>query len=443
MNRTLITTWALACALAWAQPAAALTEVAKHDDLTIGVGGRLQAMGFAEQLQADPYRSAGRIYLFLKQSRLELAARKGEVSFYSQLALGGEDVYTSNTNLTLLDMYAAGPLYGLASWRVGQFRVPFGRELMSNGGRLAFLDRSITAPFFTNGRDVGASLQGQVGPASVIAGVFTGGGRDTPQRYLPEILGIPMLVARASVGDVDADPYDLGQHDYQDTDRLRLGAGAGAMFTRDSRVGHSTVLNIKNTFEKSLLLSPGWNPYIGKKDPTTGEPAQGQLFQAGLDGAMRLPVAGGVASGEAELTYGSFGNEYGSLGVFGGRAQAAFYRKPYELALRYAVLFPDARFAATNATAGSPSLGATTAVLPDGAPIHEITPAFTWFLDGERLKLVFDLPVLLNAPIVTEKGIGSYNLVNQPDQTGLLTNPANTSSRQLVVQLRGGLQCAF
>jgi len=213
---------------------------------------------------------------------------------------------------------------------------------MSNGGSLGFLDRSLVSPFFTLGRDVGAALQGRVGPANVIAGVFTGGGRDTPQRYLPEILGIPLLVARAGVGDVDADPFDLSQHAYQDTTQPRYGVAADALFMRDSRVGHSTVLNIKNGFEKSLLLSSGWNPYIAKKD-ASGEPAQGQLFQAGLDGAVRWPLARGVASGEAELTYGSFGNSYGTLGLFGGRAQAAYYQQPYEVALRYAVLFPDAR----------------------------------------------------------------------------------------------------
>jgi hypothetical protein len=429
---------ALTFLLASAAPAAALTEVMRHDDTAVDLGARLQVMGFAEQLQADPYRSAGRLYLFMKQARLEAAAHKGEVDFYSQLALGGEDVYTTNTNLTLLDMYAAGPW-----WRVGQFRVPFGRELMSNGGRLAFLDRSIVSPFFLTGRDVGAALQGRLGPTRAIAGVFTGGGRDTPQRYLPEILGIPLLVARVGLGDVDADAFNLAQHDAAPTDGPRYGVAAGAMFTRDSRVGHSTILNIKNGFEKSLLLSPGWNPYIAKKDPVTGEPAQGQLFQLGLDGAARAPWQGGLASGEAELLYGSFGNEYGALGVFGGRAQLAYARGPFEAALRYAVVVPDARMAATNTTAGSPTQGQTTALVPDGAPIHELTPALTWFLDGDRLKLVFDLPVQLGAPVVTEKGIGSYSLIDQPDQTGLATNPANPLARQLVVQLRGGLQYAF
>ena len=53
------------------------------------------------------------------------------------------------------------------------------------------------------------------------------------------------------------------------------------------------------------------------------------------------------------------------------------------------------------------------------------------------------MPILLNAPIVTEAGIGNYNLVNQADATSYLNTAGSTISRQLVVQLRGGLQYTF
>jgi hypothetical protein len=432
----------------WCTPSLALTDVVNNDQIDLGVGGRLQLMGYGDVLQTDPYRSTGRLYLFLKQSRLELGARHGDYRFYSQLALGGEDVYTSNTNLTLLDMFTTGPLCGLANWRVGQFRVPYGRELMSNGGRMAFNDRSVVSSFFLMGRDVGASLQGNVGPASIIGGLFTGGGRDIPGRYLPEVLGIPLLAARVSIGDVDNDPYDLGQHDNLDTQKTRQGWALSGVFTRDSLVGHSSVLNIKDSFDKSLLLNAGWNPYIGKKDPTTGELSQGQLFQTSVDYAVKTPLLKGIfanstLSGEAELNYGHYGNAFGALGVFGGRVQAGIFRKPFEASLRYALLAPDAGFAATNTTAGSAGLGTTTAITPDGSPIHEITPSFAYLVDGDRLKLTLDFPILLNTPVVTEKGLGSYDLVNQPDQTALVTNAATVLSRQFDFQVRGVLQYAF
>lgn len=425
-----------------AAPGLALTEIYQNGDTAVSLGGRLQLMGFAEQLQSDPHRASGRLYLFQKQSRLEVGVRQGLYDFYSQLALGGEDVFTNNVNLTLLDMFAFGPLVGETNWRLGQFRVPYGRELMSNGGRLAFLDRSLTAPYFQVGRDVGAAIDTKLGAATVVAGLFTGGGRDVPQRYLPEVVGIPLLAARVSVGDVDEDAYNLGQHDYIGTERTRMGAAWSGMFTRDSLVGHSTVLNVKNAFEKSLLLNAGYNPYIGQKDPTTGKVVQGQYWQTGLDYAVKTPFAGGTLAGEAELNYAGFGNQFGNLNVLGGRLQGALQKDAYEVALRYAVLAPDANFAVTNTTAG-PNLGKTTRLFPDGMPIQELTPAFTYFLNGERLKLMIDMPILFNAPIVTESGIGNYNLVNQPDATSYLNAPANTLARQLVFQLRGGVQYSF
>lgn len=436
----LLSTLATAIALGGlAAPAEAQTE----PETEVAVGGRLQMMGLAEWLESEPHRSQGRIYLFMKQSRLDFTARRGDTRFYSQLALGGEDVFTNNVNLTLLDMYAEGPLLGLANWRIGQFRVPYGRELITDAGKMAFWDRSITSPFFLMGRDVGAALSGTVGPATVVGGVFLGGGRDVPQRYLPEVLGIPLLAMRASVGDLDESPYELSQHDALETSETRQALSWSGLFTRDSLVGHSTVLNVKNSFEKSLLLSSAWNPYIGKRDPGLGHAPQGQLFQTALDYAVKTPFAGGTLAGEAEVNYGNFGNSFGSLGVVGARAQAGYYQAPFEAMLRYAVVFPDANFATTNTTAGSPTVGQTTPILPGGTPIQEITPALTYFLQGDQLKLVVDFPILVNAPVVTEQGFGNYNLVNQPDQAALLNNPANAISRQLVFQMRAGLQYAF
>ena len=152
---------------------------------------------------------------------------------------------------------------------------------------------------------------------------------------------------------------------------------------------------------------------------------------------------GGMLSGEAELNYGSFANSFGAVNALGGRLPAAYDCLPFEVALRYAMLVPDTHFAITNTTAGSATLGQTTAVMPDGSPIHELTPAISYFVDGDRLKFTLDFPITFNDPIVTEAGVGSYNLVNQPDQTCLLTSATNTLSRQLVFQVRGGLQYAF
>lgn len=415
------------------------SEVKAAEDPQVKVGGRLYTMGFAEMLEKDPHRSQGRIFLFQKNSRLTVDATMGENRFFSQLALGGEDVYTSNTNLTLLDMYVTGRFFGLADWRVGQFRVPYGRELMGDdSGTVAFNDSSILSPYFMMGRDVGAALSGDLGPVGYVAGVFTGGGRDTPQRYLPQILGAPLTTLRLSVGDADADRFLLAQS-VSSVDRFRQTLSLNGFWMRDSLVGHSNVLSVKNAFEKNLLLSSNYNPYVGKKD-ATGEMVQGEFWQAGVDYVARVPVAGGVLSAEAELLRSGFNNQFGGLYATGGRVQGVMNLNPVEVGLRYAMVVPDANMAVTNA-----SNGKQTKMFADADPIKELTPSISYHVN-KNLKLVVDMPILFNAPIVSENkpvGIGNYNLVNQPDQVTYLNTAGNTIERQFVYQLRGGLQYQF
>src|SRR6185503_10108456 len=76
--------------------------------------------------------------------------------------------------------------------------------------------------------------------------VMTGGGRDIPQRYLPEELGTPMLVTRFGYNDgLDKDIY------------------VNALYIKDSSIGHSTVVNAPAT-DKNLLINGNYNPFIGK-----------------------------------------------------------------------------------------------------------------------------------------------------------------------------------
>lgn len=429
---TLVTTAVLAgmCAPSFAQD---------EDAPKVTVGGRFITGGTAEMLQNDPFRSAGRVWVFQRQSRLTVAAQQGDTKFFSQLALGAEDVYTGNVNLTLLDMYAHGPLMGGVNWRVGQFRNPFGRELMSEGGSLAFNSRSITENWFKLGRDVGAMLEANAGPVNVIGGIMVGGGRDVPERYIPQTLGIPQLTFRATMGDVDTDHFTLSQHDNLDTVDVRQAVGVSAVYTRDTKVGHGLVLTNKHTVDKNLLLSANYNPYIGMK--SAGAAVQGELWQAGVDYAVKAPLGGGTMSGEVEALASGFHNQFGDLSLLGGRGQVALHMNPVEVALRYAMVVPDKNMAVTGTTA--PNVGKTFPIFADAKPIQEITPALSYFVMGDNLKLTVDMPILLDAPVVLENKIGGYNLVNQPDQTSYLTNAANVLERQFVYQLRGSVQYRF
>jgi len=411
-------------------PSLAITEVARTGDWEIGVGGRMNLMGLGE-ISHDTIRDKYKIYLFQKNSRLEFSAKQGDNLFYSQLALGGEDVYTSNTNLTLLDMYTKLPT-PFGNVVAGQFKVPFGGEQLVDGGNLVYNKRSLLELGFQMGRDYGLAWQGSAGPLNATVGVFAGGGRDVPERYIPVKMGVPLMVARVGVGEIGKDLYGLPEpYETQRTmdDDVRSGLYANALYTKNTLVGHGSVLS-QRKFDNTIMLNQAWNPYLAAQPNSPGN----EYWAAGVDYA----IESGPLSAGAEVITSQFSNNLGSLNMTGARAQVGYNVNPFEFSLRYSALLPDSKFAATNATTK-----ATTAITPDGKAIQEIAPGITWFINGHNLKLTADLPIQIDAPVVTENKIGDYNLINQPDQTSYLATGVGTLSRQFVVQGRLGLQYQF
>jgi len=66
-------------------------------------------------------------------------------------------------------------------------------------------------------------------------------------------------------------------------DHVKSGVFVNALWTKDTRIGHSTALNVKFT-DKSILLNPNWNPYIAKTPMSTGT-----WWQLGADAAACAP----------------------------------------------------------------------------------------------------------------------------------------------------------
>ena len=250
-------------------------EVAKGEDFQVNAGLLTQALGFGQKLN-DPYTNDNRMYLFMKEARVRANGNYDDFRFNFEMALGGEDAIAATTGvgLSLLDLSVDIPLHlGNAYVKVGQFKVPYGRERLTYSGYSQFLSRSVMDLGFRVGRDVGVSFNAHPGPFTVIAGVFTGGGRDVPpDHYLPERIGIPQLVARIGVGDVDDNPYELKNDLHPQTTKAAF--FVNGMVTKDSTVGHSTVLNVK-LIDKNILLSSNWNPYIGKAPYSQGTWWQG------------------------------------------------------------------------------------------------------------------------------------------------------------------------
>lgn len=444
----------LAAALLGVPAAASAAEVLKTDNATLELNGRMQMLGFGQRVQ-DPFRADGRVYLFLKQGRLGVSGNVDRLRYGMSLAFGGEDEVkatggvTSGFSLGLLDMYAdvPVPLVQNAYLRVGQFKAPYSRERLTDAGSLLFADRSLQNLAFRVGRDAGIVLHTRAGPLVAGAGVMTGGGRNTPERYLPQRLGIPMVVFRAGLdGGMGEDvfampdgaaPMSAAARAKVDPDTLQGAFFVNALYTRDSQVGHSSVL-AQRAVDIPLLLNKSWNPYLGQ--------SLGELWQVGADAVARAPVGPGVLSGEVEGNYGVFQNQEGDIRVAGGRAQVAYRYQPVELALRYSLLLPDAHFAYRwNAAAtGQPANFQVTAPITGKEALQEIAPAITYTFENFPAKLVADLPIQVNAPVVIEQGVGAYVLSEMPDQISYLGTKAGSSvSRQTVINARLLVQAAF
>jgi hypothetical protein len=418
----------LAAALMTASGVAHGAEVLKTENASMEVGGRLQLLAFAQRLE-DGARNNERLYLFLKQGRLGLSGNVDEWRYKVLLAFGGEDEIKAPSpgiSLGLLDMYVDIPVPVLAKTyvRVGQFKVPYGRERLLDSGSLFFADRSIQNLAFRVGRDVGATVHTQVGPAVAGLGIFTGGGRDIPERYLPQTLGTPMVVLRAGFDgglgeDVFATPMPQAA-----PDKLQLAFFVNGLYVKDSLVGHSTVFNTKAA-EKSLLLNGNWNPYVGQ-----GPTRLGALWQLGADAVVRAPAGPGVVSAEVEGNFGVYQNDYGDLRVAGGRAQVGYQWNPVQLAVRYAFILPDEKFAVGEAP------------ITGRRALQEVTPSLTYQFSGFNAKIIMDLPIQIGAPVIFEENVGSYVLTEQPDQTSLLKKGAPIS-RQDVIAGRMMVQASF
>jgi hypothetical protein len=420
----------LLCGIVLAVPLAARADISvvHTDDSELQIGGMAQGLGLGQEVD-DPYKSHERAYLFLKEARLRTDGHYGDYRFYLELGLGGEDEVVApspGVSLGLLDLSFDIPVLGSKTTyvKVGQFKVPYGREQLTYTGDMQFADISIESLGFDVGRDVGVAVVSHPGPVTLIGGVFTGGGRDIPpDHYLPEKLGVPLVAARAVVGNLDGDPFLLTQTGPR-PDHLRAAFAVNGLYTRDSLVGHSTVLNVK-LVDKSLLLDSNWNPYIAKAPFS-----QGSWWQAGTDAAFRTPAGPVAVSGEIEGDWAGYQNQYGVVHMAGGRTQFAVSRGPFEVAARYAFMVPDKNFTVSGAE------------ITGNEPMHEITPSLTYVIKDEMMKLVLDVPYLVHVPVFNEKGVGSYVGTEFPDESALLAK-GGTVNRQNVVEGRFMFQARF
>lgn len=404
-------------------------NVALSDSSALNTSGYIQLIGVGEHVP-DPVRKPDRLYLFLKQARLRFDGHVGDTKFNLMWAAGGEDISTSNNALGLLDFSFDVPVTNSVMLKVGQFLVPYSRERLTGDATLNFGDRSIQNLGFAWNRDVGAALSVHPGKFVGTVAIMTGGGRDVPQRYLPEKLGSPMVVVRAGYDNgVDEDIYHVKARADR-PDHTVFAFYVNALALKDSPIGHSTVLNVRST-DKNLLINSNWNPFIALKPFD-----QATVWQAGGDAVLRKPMGSGMFTAEAEYNYGSFKNVFGKLNVKGGRVQMGISNGKGGLNLRYAVLKLDPGM---RSTSGLP-------LLPNMKPLQEVTPGASWRY-RPNLQIVVDAPILIDALIFQEHTVGSYVATEQPDQAAVVKNGTTAGTgtviRKTVPQVRLMAQVAF
>jgi hypothetical protein len=435
-----------------------VTLVSK-DKLDLSMYGRGQMLGVYENVP-DHIRDHNRVYLFMKEARLGWTGSYTDLMrFEVELAYGGEDANGSNTDLSLMNFVADIPIRKLgenAVFKIGQFRVPYSREGLGDEGFQNFAERSIANLATYQGRDYGIALMGTKGVWTGTLGTFSSGGRDVPQRYLPEQLGFPEVVARFGYNDgVDEDLYHVAGTD-RDLKRTTKAFMFNGLYEQDTQIGHSTAINAK-TSDKNLLIDPQFNPYINQGGPGQGQSIgtaaslqRGNLWIVGGDAVVRHPLGGGRAvEGEAEANYGGYQNRFGVIHIASARAQGDYQFGPWEVGARYALLSMDkkAGFVSSSATGPSTTAGPIKQSVSEGMgrPIHEITPSITYHFKGHRLKIVADAPIYLNCPIWYDNADGAYAMpdATSVDQGSVLATPGNNTVRRTVVEGRMLFQFQF
>ncbi|MBI3549045.1 MAG: hypothetical protein HY078_08405 [Elusimicrobia bacterium] len=452
--------------------------ILKTDKLSMDLFGRGQMIGVIENVP-DPYRDHNRLYLFMKQARLGVKGAYEDYRYETQLAFGGEDANGSNTDLSLLDFVADIPIRAIGNdtwFKIGQFRVPYSREGLADRGYLDWADRSVSNLGSFQSRDYGMALMATKGVWTGTIGTFSSGGRDVPQRYLPERLGVPYMATRFGYNDgFDDDIYHVVTNRL-DAKRTVKAVMFNAIYMQDTKIGHSTALQSR-TIDKNLLIDTGFNPYInqGGTIPGTagnvglgtiagsGSMARGNMYWLGGDAAIRHPLGGDRSvGGELEANWGGYQNRYGVLHLANFRAQGDYQVKSWGFGVRYGLLSMDKRsgFLSSSATGTGTAAGAAVKQVVNndmGIPIHEVAPSITWHFRGHNIKVVSDLPIYLNCPLWYDRvgniaaatgpaqpvGVYAFPDSTSTTQNSLLATPGNFTARRTVVEARMMFQFQF
>jgi hypothetical protein len=416
-------------------------EVFKNDDLDINVGGRIQELGEMELVTDDAIRDHFRVYLWNVEDRLFTNGTYKDFKWTFEASFGAEDIANgTNGSFNLLDANADIPLIVDSIYvKVGQFKDPASLENGVYEGNMLFTEKSPNFNlFFNEGYDTGVALWGHLGNLDGAAGLVQGA-PNLPQRYLPEIVNLPLPVfIRVGYSDgITDDPFKAKETGFAKPDKLEYAVHAEGYAAADSNAGHGDLFSqiggglatySDNSYYGNVLTSKVFNPYLSAQG--SSNPVSAFYCQAGLDFQVRAPLAdttftltGQAMIGHFDLTVQaplpglslgtvngkpvSVGNYY-QLNIGGGELIASVGDKPWEVAGRAAVIIPD------NGLKGTSTNNSTyRPIFVNDNPIVEITvPSITWHMNDDA-KLVAETMFMFNAA-EAEDVDGNYVVAEMP-----------------------------
>ncbi|MBN1996761.1 hypothetical protein JW935_04355 [candidate division KSB1 bacterium] len=391
------------------------TEILKNEETVLNLGGRIQSYGVMEMVHDKSYDDP-RILLFVRDTRLQLDGSHNNMNFELEVMLGGEaddlinrpskgEAASRPITALLMDAWGEVRLSDNLSLRAGQFKVPYSRENLTDGADLQYTNRSINHRALNVGRDTGILLHGSMNKMSAALAVLTGGGINQRVRYIPVKMGFPMTVLRVGYNTLDENPQQVKDL-YPGKEGLAL--YANALYVKNTHVGHGSVLSMRQ-HSSSFLLS-AWNPYlVGHYSET--------LTQFGADFAMQKKINNKLFSVSAEFNYGTYDGDAGSTSISAATARIGVLLNDWlQLGARYSMFTPDKEIG-----------------FLENKGVKVIAPAVTCYFN-KNLKLIMDLPVMFDAPLANEEGLGHYNLIYQPGQTYLPVERKTAITGRMILQ---------
>ena len=307
-------------------------DLTKRSDFALKIGNRFQTRFTVD----DPESGSTDESFDIPRYKLFFMGHFGDWQFrlQSDLARGSR-----NSEDLLEDAYVQYSKKSVARLWVGQGRVPFGRQEMTDASRLQFVDRSIASERFAPGRDVGVALKGmnRNRTYNYAVGVYNGDGINKERANNID----QMVVARLVF--TPWGYYRLAETDLERPPESKLSIGVSALTNKIGTEDIEETRVNRGAFEVAFKRG-GWN-------------AVAEFYTESENTLL------GEASDEEDTD-----GMYLQVGYL-------WPNKRYEVAGRYSEVLRD-----------TPSTGVTPAV-----GVTEVGVAFNYYFHGDGFKLQSDL----------------------------------------------------